>query len=70
MKGKTPVALIVRFNVANAEDSTKNTSYLMVSKITKNEVCVTDVVNPGKTQNAEAQKLADVAAAKPCKTVE
>jgi hypothetical protein len=70
MKGKTPVALIIRYNVAGTEDSSKNTSYLMVSKITKNEICVTDVVNPSKTQNAEAQKLADAAAAKPCKATE
>jgi hypothetical protein len=70
MKGKTPVALIVRFNVADVEDSTKNTSYLMVSKITKGEICVTNVVAPSKTQNAEAQKLADVAATKPCKATE
>ena len=70
MKGKNPVALIVRFNVAGAEDSSKSTSYLMVAKITKGEVCVTDVVDPSKTQNAEAQKLADSAAAKPCKAAE
>lgn len=70
MKGKTPIALIVRFNVADSEDSSKNTSYLMVSKITKAQVCVTDVVNPSKTQNAEAHKLADSASGKPCKSVE
>lgn len=70
MKGKTPIALIVRFNVSNAEDETKNISYLMVSKITKTEICVTDIVNPSKTQNAEAQRLADVATTKPCKAVE
>jgi hypothetical protein len=70
MKGKTPVALIVRFNVADIEDSTKNTSYLMVAKITRNEVCVTDVVNPSKSQNLQAQKLADTAASKPCKSTE
>jgi hypothetical protein len=70
MKGQSPVALIVRFNVAGAEDSTKSTSYLMVSKITKGEICVTDVVNPSKTQNAEAQSLADLAATKPCKAIE
>lgn len=70
MKGTIPIALIVRFIVANAEDSTKNTSYLMVSKITKTEICVTDVVTPGKTQNADAQKLADGATTKPCKTPE
>lgn len=70
MKGKVPVGLIVRFNVADVEDSSKSTSYLMVSKITKGEICVTDIVKPSKTQNAEAQKLADTAAARPCKSVE
>jgi hypothetical protein len=70
MKGKTPVGLIFRYNVSNPEDSAKTTSYLMVAKVTKNEVCITDVVNPSKTQNAEAQKLADAAAGKPCKAVE
>lgn len=70
VKGKNPIALIVRFNVSNPEYPDKSTSYLMVSKITKNEVCVTDVVKPSKTQNAEAQKLADMASTKPCKAVE
>ena len=67
MKGKIPVALIVRF-IANsdAEDYKKNTSHLVVSKISKSGACITDVVAPGKTQNAEAQKLADAAAKKPC----
>jgi adenine specific DNA methylase Mod len=70
MKGKTPVALIFRYNVSDPEDSAKNTSYLFVTKVTKTEVCVTDVVKPSKTQNAEAQKLADIAATKPCKATE
>lgn len=68
VKGKTPMALIVRFNASeNPDDTNKMTSYLVVSKITKNEICITDVVKPSKTQNAEAQKLADAAATKPCK---
>lgn len=69
-KGKiiTPFALIVRFNASeNQEDSTKSTSYLVVSKITKNQICVTDVIKPGATANEEAQNLADASAAKPCK---
>lgn len=70
MKGKTPVALIFRYNVSNPEDSAKTTSYLMVAKITKSEICITDVVNPSKTQNTEARKLADAAAGKPCKSTE
>ena len=68
IKGKTPVSLIVRFNVSqDPEDSTKTTSYLIVSKITKTKACVTDVIRPSRTQNANARKLADRSAAKQCK---
>jgi hypothetical protein len=71
MKGKTPQALIVRFNASeDSADSSKVTSYLTVSKITKNEICVVDVVKASKAQNLEAQKLADSAIGKPCKTFE
>ena len=66
-KAGVPVALIARFNVANAEDSSKSFSYLMVSKIGKISSCVTDVVEPGAKQNEEARKLADLASTKPCK---
>ncbi|HMS43219.1 MAG TPA: hypothetical protein PKE69_23525 [Pyrinomonadaceae bacterium] len=68
MKGDSPVALIVRFNVADAEDSTKNTSHLIVSKVSATAACITDVVKPGAGQNEEAQKLADAASTKPCKS--
>jgi hypothetical protein len=68
-KGGVPVALIARFNVADPENSQKSTSYLMVSKIGKAGSCVTDIVLPSATQNAEARTLADAAANKPCKKV-
>lgn len=69
MKGKTPVALIIRFNASeDPADSTKVTSYLTVSKITKGEICVTDVVKPSKNQNLEAQQLSNDATNKPCKS--
>lgn len=68
MKGDKPVALIVRFNAADAEDSSKSTSFLIVSKISETSACITDVVKPGARQNEEAQKLADAASAKPCKS--
>src|SRR5688500_3444841 len=46
-KGKlVPLALIVRYNVANPEDSTKSTSYLAVAKITPTKICVTDKIAP------------------------
>ncbi len=70
MKGKVPVALIVRFNASDPEDSNKTTSYLVVSKISKTNSCITDVIAPGKNQNADAQKSADAAAIKPCKVFE
>ena len=67
-KGGVPVALIARFNVANNEDSSKNTSYLMISKIGKTKSCVTDVVLPQLGQNEKARELADAASSKPCKS--
>ncbi len=70
VKGTVPVALISRYNVADAEDSTKNTSYLIVSKISKTMSCVTDIVEPGAGQNETARKLADAASGKPCKSKE
>ncbi len=70
-KTVTPFALIMRYNASeNPEDSTKNTSYLVVAKITKNSACVTDIVKPSANQNALAQQLADTASNKPCKTSE
>lgn len=69
MKGKNPVALIIRYNVSNGGDDDKKTSYLMVAKITKNSACVTDIVKPSKSQNLNAQKLADKAVLKPCKAI-
>lgn len=63
-----PIALIVRFNVSeNPEQPEKNTSYLVVSKITAKQICVTDVVKPQAKANELARKLADQAANKACK---
>jgi len=70
-KGKTvtPIALIVRFNASeNPEDSSIITSYLVVSKITKNQICITNIVKPGAKQNEEARKFADSSADKPCQS--
>lgn len=67
-KKVVPLALIVRFNASeNPEDSSKTTSYLVVAKITKARICVTDVVKPGANANDEARKLADSSSAKSCK---
>lgn len=69
MKGKNPVALIIRYNVSDRGDGDKKTSYLMVAKIAKNAVCVTNIVKPNKNQNLTAQKLADKSFNKPCKAI-
>jgi hypothetical protein len=61
-----PNALIVRYNVANAEDSTKGTSWLVVVKITAGGICVTDKIAPGANQNEQARTAADGSASKPC----
>ena len=67
MKGKKPVALIVRLNVSDNGDEKPPTSYLIVSKISSTNACVTDIVKPGKNQNSQAQRLADKASTKSCK---
>ena len=66
-RGKVvPVALIVRYNVSNAEDSTKTTSYLAVTKITRSKICVTEKIAPGAAANVTARAAADKSADKPC----
>ena len=67
MKGKTPAALIVRLKVSDQGDEKPPTSYLIVARIGDVNACVTDIVKPGKGQNAKAQSLADRASSKPCK---
>ena len=62
-----PVALIVRVNANEDPDHpNKVTSYLAVSKITPQAICVTDKIKPGATQNADARRAADTAASRQC----
>jgi hypothetical protein len=62
-----PVALIIRYNANDDPESpNKQSSYLAVSKITANEICVTDKIMPGPKANEEARVAADAAATKPC----
>jgi hypothetical protein len=64
---RTPVALILRYNASeDPEKPDKKTSYLVVAKITADQICVTDKVAPGAKANEEARRLADQAATKPC----
>jgi len=70
LKAKIPVGLIVRLKVSERGDGKPPTSYLVVSKIEYMVACVTDIVKPGKNQNAIAQRLADSATTRQCKTAE
>jgi len=65
--GKTiPIALIVRYNVADPEDYKKNTSWLAVAKITAAKICVTDKIAPAPNANLAARAAADSAAKRDC----
>lgn len=65
-KKGVPVALIARYNVAGSDNEQKSTSYLMISKISKTQSCVVDVIMPGLKQNEEARVSADAASTKSC----
>lgn len=68
-KGKVePYALIARYNVFDNPDKSNNwKSFLVVVKIAADSVCVTSLVDPSvKSQNEQARRFADAAAAKPC----
>jgi membrane-bound inhibitor of C-type lysozyme len=68
-KPKELVGMIVRFNVAeNPDKPTKNTSYLVVSKVLDDQVCVVGKVSPqkGNVQNKHARAMADKSATMPC----
>ena len=69
MKGKLPVALIMRYNASdNPEDASRITSYLVVVKISKTDVCIVDILKPSKTQNIEARNIADNPAKRVCQS--
>lgn len=65
-----PIALITRFEVLESKEPYKRVSYLMVSKITADSACLTDIVKPSAAANEEARKLADASANKPCYSFE
>jgi len=63
-----PIALIVRVNAYEQEDleHPQKRSYLAVSKITDNEICVTDKIEPDANANEKARQAADISSAKNC----
>lgn len=65
-KPKNLKGMIVRFEVSDDENIDKISSYLLVSKITKDEVCVVAKVFPQENQNEMARKILDSTDALPC----
>jgi hypothetical protein len=57
-----PVAMIVRFNVSeDLNKPNKMTSYLVVSKITSNNICIVGKIVPQANQNQLARDMAEKA---------
>ena len=64
---RIPFALIVRVNAnEDAENPNRSRSYLSVSKVTADLVCVTHKIDGGVKANEAARKAADEAANAPC----
>jgi hypothetical protein len=62
-----PVALILRYNAnEDATQPNKLLSYLVVTKITSTEICVTDKISPSPAANEDARRAADASATKSC----
>jgi len=61
------VGMIVRFDVSEDYENPENvSSYLIVSKITKDEMCVVAKVPPQKNQNELAREVLDTVEPLPC----
>ena len=67
-KGKlTPIALIVRVNASeDAENPNRKTSYLAVTKLTPDKICVTHKIPQSADANAKAREAADEARTAAC----
>ena len=69
-RGKlVPVALIVRVTVSEyvgGDPGHREVPYLTVSKITPQEVCMTESILADRNSNRRARRLADNSASKPC----
>lgn len=67
-KGKvTPIALIVRVNASeDVEHPNRKTSYLTVTKLTPERICVTHKIVQSADANAKARQAANEARTAPC----
>lgn len=63
---EVPIAIIVRVYSHDPENDSKLTPYLVVAKITPDEICVTNRIQPDPKQNEEARKAADRAISSEC----
>ena len=64
---KRPIAFIIRYNASeDPEKPDKKTSYLVVTKITATEICVTDKITPSASANEVARRAANTATTRPC----
>jgi hypothetical protein len=61
-----PIAVIVRVNAREHPDSNRVTSYLTVTKITRDQICVVARISPSTAASAEARSIAGAATDKPC----
>jgi hypothetical protein len=61
-----PIALIVRYYVADPEGRKKDTPYLIVASVSRKSSCVIDIIDPAPHQNEKARKSADSAATTGC----
>jgi len=53
-------------STAGAEERGKMTAYLVVSKITKDEICVVGKIPPQPQQNELAREMAEIAITMAC----
>ena len=64
---KKPIGMIVRLHAnENREDEQKTISYLVVSKITANQICVVGKVFPQANQNVLARRMLEQSTKMPC----
>jgi len=62
-----PIALIVRVNVSTVPtDPSKTTSYLTVTKITPQKICMVEALTPRADANQAARAAADASASRSC----
>jgi len=69
LKKGVPVALIVRYFVADPEGTKKDTPYLIVASVGRRSSCVIDIIDPGTGQNEKARRSADAAATTGCYSI-